>query len=318
MVPGIKKMSGFVFSGSDPAFAVGRPTDRPFSIHKDLHTLTGTNTTPSFFNAGETWTAGARLGGTGELHGEIDLLVAFDRALNPAQRDLLHSAALEYGIISTNKPIVLAAVGDSLTTGQAGGVNLRVARTAQLMGIQESDWKGGLYMNVARGGQDIDVQEGFYEEAKERLLKYQKSLNMFILFWGGYNSTAPVDPDPAVRNALVERYIAMGVDARNHGIQTIHWSSLLGRREANATSVQHRDAFNDYYAQRCADEGFIWYDHRLTFSNSEFDGEARNEDYFVDSRHLSELGQVTLVADFISRFPNPKNPFRGDESGDPE
>lgn len=315
VVPGIKKMGGFVFAGSDPAFAFGKPTDRPFSIHKDLHGLLATNTTTSFYNAGATWTAGARLGGGGELHGEIDLLIAFNSALSPALRDTLHSAALKHGIISTTNRIALAAVGDSMTAGQAGGVGLGVTRTAQLMGRQESGWKGGLYTNVALSGQNIDVQEGLYAEAKERLLRYQKSLDTFIMFWGGYNSTAPGDPDSAVRNALVERYIAMGIDARNNGIQTIHWSYLTGFNGSGLSEESRArfKSFNDYYTQRCGEEGFIWYDHRVTFSNGEFDGETRNENYFVDSRHLSELGQATLVADFINRFPTPETPFSAED-----
>ena len=123
-----------------------------------------------------------------------------------------------------------------------------------------------------------------------------------------YNSTAPTDPDSVAGEALVERYIAMGVDARNAGIQSIHWSYLIGGNTdftSDSDAVAAANAYNDYYKLRCAQESFLFYDHRETFSVQEFDGTGRIAEYFIDARHLTEIGQQVLVDDFNSKFAAP-------------
>lgn len=285
---------------------------RPFYIHKDLYTLSATNETPEFYNDGDVWSLGARPGGGNELLGKIDLAMACGHPLNTAQRDQLHAAALRHGIVSTSKPLALIAVGDSMTAGQAGGVGIGVARTAQLMARQVSGWQGGIYTNEALSGQPVEVQEGFYATAKDRLARFTGTgIHRYIMFWGGCNISHESWGNQNVRDSILERYLAMAEDAALNGISSIHWSKLIG---SGATTLEEHTDWNAKYAAGIATlqaqypaVSIIWYDHRQTYP-TEFDGVARNEDYFMDVRHLSELGQATLVADFISRFPTPPKP----------
>jgi hypothetical protein len=175
------------------------------------------------------------------------------------------------------------------------------------MGLQDSAWVGGIYGNFAESGEPVGRQEELYAIAKPRLTIFPPSVQKTVVFWGGYNMSAADMDDETARRAIVDRYLAMAEDAAQNGMSSVHWSKLRGE---SSTTVAEHDDWNEYYENGCValqamypDVNIIFYDHRLTFDNSEFDGPTRNPDFFVDSRHLSELGQATLVADFVARFP---------------
>lgn len=314
-LPGIKKLSGLVYSGSDPgAITQPRPGQAARTatmiVVKDLWTLNGTNTSATAYNNGATWTVGLRVSGTNGYAGEIDVLLAGSHPLTQDQRDVLHGSLLRHGLIETVKPMMLIAVGDSMTDGQAGGVPLISTRTAQLCHAIESGWQGCLYSNRAWSGQSIDVQEQLYEQAAARFDRFPDTVDKWIMFWGGYNATAPGEDD-ASQDALIDRYMAMSADAESRGVRSIHWSYLVGYDGVTAQTTEQLERYTRFvneFRDRCEAAGYLFYDHRLTFSQGEFDGETRNPAFFVDSRHLSALGQQTLVADFISRFPGPPMP----------
>jgi len=305
-IAGSKSFLGLNFSGT---YAHGDSDNRPLFIIQGAIDLTACAATPitTAWNDTPTLRLGRRLDGGDALSGEIDFAMICDHALTKSQRVILYNSAKKNGIMTVSNPIALIAVGDSMTLGN-NGATFPFTRTPQLMFQQNSGWKGGIYTNEARGGQAIDVQEGFYHNDTVPVLEMLPAFDRYVMFWGGYNSTAAVSTEETVRNALVDRYIAMALDAQTRGIQLIHWSYLIGGsadQDTNPDSFTTANAFNDYYAAQCKLHGFIWYDHRLTFNENQFDGSGRNDAYFVDSRHLSELGQATLVADFLQRFPNP-------------
>jgi len=289
-------------------------TDRPLYVYRDLaQTASEATSQTTMFNDKTLFALGARLTTTGgRMTGKIDFCLVTAHPLTRTQRLKLIESGTKNGIFEVPTKRCLIAVGDSMTRGDTGA-SLSVTRTPQLAYIQDSAWRGGLYYDNAQSGGAISVQEGLFAEILP-YLSTLKSYEKFVMFWGGYNSTIPAFGTDAQIESLVERYISMAIQARAAGAQSIHWSRLIGRnnnRTTDASVFERSGYWNSYYEQRCNDEGFIWYDHRLTFDNDEFDGDQSLAEYYVtdDTRHLNELGQATLVSDFISRFPTPVNPF---------
>jgi hypothetical protein len=182
-------------------------------------------------------------------------------------------------------------------------------RSPQLFVLQSSAWQGSMYNLTAVGGQGIAAQEGYYATAKAALLSMPNLSPKIIWFWGGYNAPAGTYDSDAATMALADRYIAMAADAAASDIKTVHWSQIVGGGASVGSEIFNRiQLFNDYYRDQLAllDGDHIFYDHRLTFTNNEFDGsDARDPAYFADIIHLTLAGNTALVQDFLTRFPNP-------------
>lgn len=313
-VPGVKKLSGLIFSGTNPGIlSVPRPTEatstRTSRIAKDLWTLVPTNSATTIYNDGITWSIGARPGGSTPLTGAIDAVLAGSHPLSEAQRDVIHGALLKHGLITTIKPVMLIGVGDSMTNGQTGSVPLTSTRTAWLTSLTDSYWTGSIYTNIALSGQPISIQEEMYAQAIARFSRFPDLVEKWVMFWGGYNIAALDWETEITRDAILQRYLDMAEDAAQRGISSVHWSKLMAG--SVATVAEHAD-WNDKYeaglqvlAALYPAVEFVWYDHRLTFNANEFDGAGRDPDFFVDVRHLSALGQQTLSKDFVARYPGP-------------
>lgn len=273
----------------------------------------------TLYNDGTTWELGARPDNNRKFVGEVEFVIVTDHATTLLQQATIINAGRKYDIFGDQTRIIVG-VGDSMTVGD-DSVSPTVSRTAQLAFIQESAWREGtIYSNSATGGVGFNGTGGQYDlwlRIKPALAK-MSAFDRYVMLWAGYNTGTGLNPNnagssvAAEREALADQYINLGLEAAAMGIQTIHWSALTSFSvdPGSATHV-NTGLFNDYYKARCIEEGFIFYDHRVTFDGNEFDTSARNQtDYFVGSTvHLSELGQSTLVADFIAQNPTPINPF---------
>ena len=274
----------------------------------------GTKPAP-LWNDNEKFRIGQRLDGADAFLGTLDFAMVTDHPITRAQWLAILNAAKKHHVATVTNPVVLWAVGDSMTRGLVG-TSVPDSRSEQLV-RQNSGWQGMLYENKAIGGQGIETQETLFAQAMKDATAMSEWDN-WVMFWGGFNLAAEFDwTSVADREGLADRYVAMAETAAQNGISSIQWSTLItGNFDPvdDAAKVAGVHAFNDYYGARIAAlqseypaVKMIWYDHRLTFHNNEFDTSEQNTDFFVpnDTRHLNALGQKTLVADFLSRFPSP-------------
>lgn len=239
--------------------------------------------------------------GEDRLLGEISLVLMTDKAAN---KERLINALVKHDIAGINPPSYSILVGDSMTIGSAGAPTSK-SRSPQLFVLQDSGWKGSMYSNIAAGGTSVNGQKEFYDIALNRFAEMPDCGPKVLWFWGGYNDRGDYDSNTKAM-ALADKYIAMAADAASRGIKTVHWSTIV----SNPNSQERFDRiqlFNDYYRDQIAllEGDHIYYDHRVKFSEGQFDWNTRKEEYFSDLIHLSELGQQVLVADFLSKHPNP-------------
>jgi hypothetical protein len=273
----------------------------------------------TLYNDGTNWELGARVDNSLKFAGEVEFAIICAHAVSLIQQATIINAGRKYDIFGDQERIIVG-VGDSMTVGD-DSVSPTVSRTPQLAFLQDSAWRNGtLYSNSATGGVGFNGTGGQYElwlRIKPALAKLT-AFDRYVMLWAGYNTGSELNPNnaassvPAEREALADQYINLGLEAAAMGVQTIHWSALTsGTVDPDSATHINTGLFNDYYKARCIEEGFIFYDHRVTFDDNQFDTSDRNQaDYFVGSTvHLSELGQATLVADFIAQNPTPINPF---------
>jgi hypothetical protein len=270
----------------------------------------------TMWNAGTTWSLGHATNNGQKFVGGISFAMVTDGVMNAIQNNTIAHALVRYGIASLPCPAFLGFVGDSMTVSTAGGINSQRNRSSLIAAQLSSGWRGSMWDAQAVGGQPISAQETYYATMRTLFTPITTG-KRYIVFWGGYNAISPFDfASLANAQALADRYIAMAADAASRGLSTVHWSRT---REASvgdgSTQALNMDAFNDYYREQLAllSGTHIYYDHRLTYPGpaqggapgTHFDGPNRNAAFFGDDIHCSQLGIETLVADFLTRFPNP-------------
>jgi hypothetical protein len=275
--------------------------------------------TTTLYNDGTIWELGARPDNNRKFVGEVEFVIVCAHAVSLVQQAVIINAGRKYNIFGDQDKIIVG-VGDSMTVGD-DLVSPTVSRTPQLAFLQDSAWREGtIYSNSATGGVGFNGPGGQYNlwlRIKPALAKLT-AFDRYVMLWAGYNTGSGLNPNnagssvAAEREALADQYINLGLEAAAIGVQTIHWSALTSFSvdPGSATHV-NTGLFNDYYLGRVAEESFIGYNIQFTFDDNQFDTSARNQaDYFVGPTvHLSELGQATLVDDFIAQNPTPTNPF---------
>jgi hypothetical protein len=236
--------------------------------------------------------------------GEISFALETAMPLGTTRRYQLLNALCKHGIASLAPPSVVFLVGDSMTVGSAGA-GAALSRSSLLFTVQDSGWRGSVWESLAQGGVPVATQEIQYAEAISRLSLLPDVAPGYIWFWGGYNPRGDYDSN-AQTIALADRYLAMAADAASRGIRTVHWSTIVSN-PSSQEMFNRIQLFNNYYKEQLAllEGEHIYYDHRETFNQGQFDGSTRNEAYFADPIHLTELGQQVLVDDFLSKHPSP-------------
>ena len=246
---------------------------------------------------------------TGRMTGTVSFVMVCDHALTLIQRRVLYNALVRWQLASLPPaPLFVQTIGDSMTLGFSGGVGFYLSKSPQMFFWNESGWQYCKWRNDAEGGEGIDTQEALWNNFGKGNVTALKNFRRVVMFAPGYNSTDPVSNDPAIREALADRYIAMGDEAAALGATPLYWSSLIGAEDNSAPL--NRIAFDQYLQSQATARGFLYYDHRETFDPgytgaSDFDGVDREPTYFADGRHPTLLGWQTLVADFHMRFPTP-------------
>jgi hypothetical protein len=268
------------------------------------------------WNNSSTWRLGAHTTNASRMNGTIALAMAGMGVLSRQQIYEIAAAIVRHNMASISPPQFMGFVGDSMTVSATGGINTRFNRSSLWTGVNASGWRGSFYDQVAVGGSSITAQEGFFNTIMQRMA-WIPDMPRTIVFWGGYNAVSPFNFDSqANAEALADRYIAMAAAAADAGIKTVHWSRTKEGDVANGgAQANNMDHFNDYYKAAIAalPGDHIYYDHRITYpgpaqggtAGTHFDGPDRNAAFFGDNIHCSQLGIETLVADFLSQYPNP-------------
>lgn len=262
------------------------------------------------------WRLGAQLTNQARFTGTISLALAGTGVLSRQQINQIAAAIVRHEIASINPPSWLGFVGDSMTVSASGGIDPAQGRSA-LWVTDTSGWKGSFYDIEAVGGTSITGQEGFFATMLARMA-WAPDMPRVMVFWGGYNAgeSGYTFNTEAQAEALADRYIAMAETCAAAGISTVHWSrtteASVGDGGTVANNINH---YNDYYkaAIEALDGNHIFYDHRVSYpgpaqggaAGTHFDGPNRNAAYFGDDIHCSPTGISTLIADFLTQYPNP-------------
>ncbi len=257
------------------------------------------------------WRLGSNLSNGNRLEGIISVALAGEGVLGREQVYRMAAAIVRHGVGSITPPRWIGFIGDSMTVSTAGGASGDRSRSS-LWTTEPSGWRGSFWDMCARGGRPwagtSPNQEEFFNETMTRM-SWVPDMPRTIVFWAGYNTPHQTWGDPALWMALADHYINAAAKAAAAGIQTVHWSRVVGANGSSPGSLYWDAiyAFNDYYRDQLAllTGDHLFYDHRLTFSAGEFDGVLHNKDYYSDQIHLSQLGIEVLTADFLTRFPNP-------------
>ena len=310
---GKHRLNAFCWSknGTRPLYRYDTAASRPLWMLSGARiSPTGPDPLENLWNNTPNLRLGARGNGADKLAGKYSFGMITSQDVTSSMYMALLEALLKYNIAPVPNDTLIAAVGDSMTEGITLTSPID-ARSDQMIS-QSSNWQASVCVEVALGGQGIAVQETFYSTAKARLL-LAPSWNRYVMFWGGYNIGQSDFQDDTARNAIVQRYLDMAEDAAENGISSIHWSRIISY-DGDATTTQEIDDNNDWntaYENGLAsirssypDVNVIWYDHRDNYP-TQFDGDTRTSSNFVDHIHMSASGQQTLVADFLSTYPNP-------------
>jgi hypothetical protein len=289
----------------------GMVESRGGSLHRipgaGLHENAGSSlNSATFYHNNAVGALGAPLSNSAanRWHGEISFALESATSLGVTRRYQLLNALCKHQIASLSTPAVVFLVGDSMTVG-AAGASPALSRSSLLFTIKDSGWRGSVWESLAQGGVPVSTQELQYAEAVNRMALLPDVAPGWIWFWGGYNVRGDYDSNVQTL-ALADRYLAMAADAASRGIGTVHWSAIASK--TSSEEMYNRiQLFNNYYREKLAllEGQHIFYDHRETFSEGQFDWNTRNEAYFSDNIHLSELGQQVLVEDFLSKHPSP-------------
>jgi hypothetical protein len=316
--PSTLRTRGHAYNGAESGFPLligSQFTGSFLQPIKDIYPEFAFSQSGAMWNNSTKWRIGANLSNAGRLVGSVSLAMAGTGVLSRAQLYHLAGAVVRNNLAGITPPTFLGFIGDSMTVSATGGINPANGR-ASLWVKNTSGWKGSFYDQEAVGGTAITGQEGFFATMMARMALVP-DMPRTIVFWGGYNAIEPFGfATQAGARALADRYVAMAVTAQNAGISTVHWSRTRESDIADGSAVTANiDDFNNYYkTQIQALSGkHIFYDHRITYpgpgqggaAGTHFDGPNRNATYFGDNIHCSQTGINTLVADFLTQYPNP-------------
>jgi lysophospholipase L1-like esterase len=107
--------------------------------------------------------------------------------------------------------------------------------------------------------------------------------------------------DESLRNALMERYIAVFQELQSLGAKIAVVSPLEGST-ATAPQLAATSAYRTRLASRCAEEGFAYVNLHV---DADFSVASRNATYFADTIHLTAAGYERATELFVAAIASP-------------
>jgi hypothetical protein len=266
---------------------------------------TSATTIPTLWNNGSTWGIGSRPDSTTSINGAISYALVSSNTMTPDRYAAVYSSALKHGIIQTEATSVLVGIGDSLMQGGASGSSPTTQNT--LTHKLTSTATGGAWQNVCTaqnsglGSTNVGSVEGEQKAAALRWVRADGFDNRWAVHFGMHNDEDYDSSDESLRNALMERYIAVFKELQSLGAKIAVVSPLEGST-ATAPQLAATSAYRTRLATRCAEEGFAYVNLHV---ETGFSVASRNATYFVDTIHLSAAGYERATQLFVAAIPSP-------------